>query len=61
MIGYSVFRRVGPFYTVGLLCAGTCNGIVYVVLNKDMRRLVTSFLSNGAPQSTKLFLSTMNN
>ncbi|KAL6744338.1 hypothetical protein Aduo_017284 [Ancylostoma duodenale] len=61
MIGYSIFKRVGPFYTVGLLCAGTCNGIVYVVLNKDMRRLVISFISNGAPQSTKLFQSTVNN
>lgn len=22
MTGYSIFRKIGPFYTVGLLCAG---------------------------------------
>ncbi|KAK6056173.1 hypothetical protein COOONC_06321 [Cooperia oncophora] len=40
MIGYSFFKTVGPFYIVGLLCAGFCNSIVYVVLNRDMRDLV---------------------
>ncbi|RCN24018.1 hypothetical protein ANCCAN_30293, partial [Ancylostoma caninum] len=56
MIGYSISRRLGPFYTFGLLCAGelhhicsgTCNGIVYVVLNQDMRAVFRSFFSEPA-------------
>nr|CDJ97352.1 Hypothetical protein CBG21842 [Haemonchus contortus] len=36
-IGYSIFKFVGPFYIVGLLCAGFCNSILYIVLNKEMR------------------------
>ncbi|EYC13920.1 hypothetical protein Y032_0042g600 [Ancylostoma ceylanicum] len=47
MIGYSIFRRIGPFYTAGLLCAGTCNGIVYIVLNRHMRKIFKSFFSKN--------------
>ncbi|VDO51173.1 unnamed protein product [Haemonchus placei] len=39
MLGYSIFRKVGPFYLTGLLSAGACNAIVYIVLNRDMRDL----------------------
>ncbi|EPB75751.1 hypothetical protein ANCCEY_05179 [Ancylostoma ceylanicum] len=59
MIGYSIFRRIGPFYTVGLLCAGTCNGIVYVMLNRDMRGLFKSFFSNSSASPTTLFQSSI--
>ncbi|EYC13980.1 hypothetical protein Y032_0042g642 [Ancylostoma ceylanicum] len=59
MIGYSIFRRIGPFYTVGLLCAGTCNGIVYVMLNRDMRGLFKSFFSNSSASPTTLFQSSV--
>ncbi|KAK6027490.1 hypothetical protein OSTOST_06478, partial [Ostertagia ostertagi] len=45
MLGYSIFRAVGPFYSVGLLCAGACNSIVYVVLNRDMRNLAKQCLN----------------
>ncbi|ETN73783.1 hypothetical protein NECAME_13435 [Necator americanus] len=45
MIGFSIFKTVGPFYIVGLLCAGACNSIVYVVLNRDMRRLAKNCLT----------------
>ncbi|KAL6744458.1 hypothetical protein Aduo_017390 [Ancylostoma duodenale] len=57
MIGYSISRRLGPFYTLGLLCAGTCNGIVYVVLNRDMRQLFKSFVMVKSSTSTYLFQS----
>ncbi|KIH66800.1 hypothetical protein ANCDUO_02874 [Ancylostoma duodenale] len=60
MIGYSIFRRLGPFYLVGLLCAGTCNGVVYVMLNRDMRGLFKSFFSNRSTSSTSLFQSSSN-
>ncbi|RCN40494.1 hypothetical protein ANCCAN_13552 [Ancylostoma caninum] len=60
MIGYSIFRRLGPFYLVGLLCAGTCNGIVYVMLNRDMRGLFKSFFSSASASSTNLFQSSVN-
>ncbi|ETN86963.1 hypothetical protein NECAME_16027 [Necator americanus] len=59
MIGISIFRKVGPFYTVGLLCAASCNGIVYVVLNSDMRKMARGMLSNQQSSST-LFVSTTN-
>ncbi|KAL6744336.1 hypothetical protein Aduo_017282 [Ancylostoma duodenale] len=61
MIGYSIFRRVDPFYTVELLCAGTCNGLVYVVLNRDMRGLFKSLFSNRSVSSTNLFQSSAYN
>ncbi|EPB75749.1 hypothetical protein ANCCEY_05177 [Ancylostoma ceylanicum] len=60
MIGYSIFRRLGPFYLVGLLCAGTCNSIVYVMLNRDMRGFLKSFFSSNSTSSTNLFQSSAN-
>ncbi|KHJ95824.1 hypothetical protein OESDEN_04222 [Oesophagostomum dentatum] len=45
MIGFSIFKTVGPFYIVGLLCAGACNSIVYVILNRDMRVLAKNCLA----------------
>ncbi|RCN28271.1 hypothetical protein ANCCAN_25983, partial [Ancylostoma caninum] len=56
MIGYSISRRLGPFYTFGLLCAGTCNGIVYVVLNQDMRAVFKSFFSEPAKSVISIHL-----
>ncbi|EYB90670.1 hypothetical protein Y032_0216g2376 [Ancylostoma ceylanicum] len=47
MIGFSIFKTVGPFYIVGLLSAGACNSIVYVVLNKDLRALAKSCITGG--------------
>ncbi|KJH50206.1 hypothetical protein DICVIV_03645 [Dictyocaulus viviparus] len=37
MIVTSTFSIFGPFYIAGLLCAGTFDGILYVIFNKDMR------------------------
>ncbi|KAK5976022.1 hypothetical protein GCK32_007335 [Trichostrongylus colubriformis] len=61
MFGYSIFAKAGPFYIVGLLCAGACNSIVYVVLNRDMRNLAKACLSgrdnitSTSMMSTKIF------
>ncbi|XGW10263.1 hypothetical protein V3C99_012055 [Haemonchus contortus] len=46
MLGYSTFRKVGPFYLTGLLSAGACNAIVYIVLNRDMRDLAKGCFFN---------------
>ncbi|KAL6734935.1 hypothetical protein Aduo_005423 [Ancylostoma duodenale] len=69
MIGFSIFKTVGPFYIVGLLSAGACNSIVYVVLNKDLRAVAKSCiagkgLSTSSSITTRVsmsrFQSTMN-
>ncbi|VDL78277.1 unnamed protein product [Nippostrongylus brasiliensis] len=39
MLGYSIFKNVGPFYIVGLLSAGASNSFIYVLLNRDMRQI----------------------
>ncbi|WKX96638.1 hypothetical protein Q1695_012794 [Nippostrongylus brasiliensis] len=39
MLGYSIFKNVGPFYIVGLLSAGASNSFIYVLLNRDMREI----------------------
>ncbi|KAK6056174.1 hypothetical protein COOONC_06322 [Cooperia oncophora] len=57
MIGYSFFKTVGPFYIVGLLCAGLCNSIVYVVLNRDMRDLVKSCIFHIPATATGMSLT----
>ncbi|KAE9420747.1 hypothetical protein Angca_000353 [Angiostrongylus cantonensis] len=36
---FRICKTVGPYYIVFLLCAGVCNGVVHVVLNKNMRTL----------------------
>ncbi|PIO69517.1 hypothetical protein TELCIR_08654 [Teladorsagia circumcincta] len=60
MFGYSIFTAVGPFYIVGLLCAGFCNSILYITLNREMRELANSFVFNKgeaamrSPTSTKI-------
>ncbi|PIO56369.1 hypothetical protein TELCIR_22232, partial [Teladorsagia circumcincta] len=55
MLGYSIFKTVGPFYIVGLLCAGSCNSIVYVVLNRDMRDLAkTCIFHMPSPTRTSM-------
>ncbi|KHJ83399.1 hypothetical protein OESDEN_16904 [Oesophagostomum dentatum] len=61
MIGYSIFKKIGPFYTVGLLCAGTSNSIIYIVLNRDMRKHAKNMVSEsvGSP-TTKIFQPSFN-
>ncbi|WKX96647.1 hypothetical protein Q1695_012798 [Nippostrongylus brasiliensis] len=39
MLGYSIFKTVGPFYIVGLLSVGASNSFIYVLLNRDMRQM----------------------
>ncbi|WKX96637.1 hypothetical protein Q1695_012793 [Nippostrongylus brasiliensis] len=39
MLGYSIFKTVGPFYIVGLLSVGATNSFIYVFLNRDMRQI----------------------
>ncbi|KAK5984545.1 hypothetical protein GCK32_007652 [Trichostrongylus colubriformis] len=44
ILGSSTFETVGPFYIVGLLCSGTCQSMVYVVLNRDVRKMAKACL-----------------
>ncbi|KAK6733925.1 hypothetical protein RB195_017596 [Necator americanus] len=44
MVGFSIFKIVGPFYITGLLCAGVCNSIVCVALNREIRSLAKGCL-----------------
>ncbi|EYC22305.1 hypothetical protein Y032_0017g3274 [Ancylostoma ceylanicum] len=37
LFGFSLFQYVGPFYLVGLLCAGCSNCIVFMFFNTKMR------------------------
>ncbi|KAJ1357329.1 hypothetical protein KIN20_015462 [Parelaphostrongylus tenuis] len=43
-IGFPVLNVIGPFYIVGLLCAGACNSVVYLALNKEMQELARKFI-----------------
>ncbi|PAV88395.1 hypothetical protein WR25_05988 [Diploscapter pachys] len=45
MIGYSIFRSIGPFYMVAIMAAGAVNIVVYVLINKDFRRLAVKTCS----------------
>ncbi|KJH46071.1 hypothetical protein DICVIV_07881 [Dictyocaulus viviparus] len=45
MIGYSIFRSIGPFYIVGLLCAGACNSFISIALNKNTWRIARDLIS----------------
>ncbi|KAK6051833.1 hypothetical protein COOONC_10662 [Cooperia oncophora] len=53
MLGYSFFKTVGPFYIVGLLCAGVCNSLVYVFLNRDMRDSTENCVFHIAPSAMR--------
>ncbi|RCN47073.1 hypothetical protein ANCCAN_06904 [Ancylostoma caninum] len=37
LFGFSLFQYIGPFYLVGLLCAGCSNCIVFMFFNTKMR------------------------
>ncbi|KJH51377.1 hypothetical protein DICVIV_02391 [Dictyocaulus viviparus] len=39
MVVVSTFGILGPYYFVGLLCAGACNSVIHVVFNSEMRSL----------------------
>ncbi|KJH41296.1 hypothetical protein DICVIV_12727 [Dictyocaulus viviparus] len=64
IMGTSIFGVLGPFSLVGLLCAGGCNSILYLILNKDIRTLArnTCFRANITPiaptMSVKVFSKT---
>ncbi|KJH46070.1 hypothetical protein DICVIV_07880 [Dictyocaulus viviparus] len=45
MIGFSIFRIVGPFYILSLLCVGACNSFIYVGLNRNTRILAINFIN----------------
>ncbi|CAJ0606949.1 unnamed protein product [Cylicocyclus nassatus] len=51
LFGFSLFEYVGPFYLVGLLCAGCMNCIVYALfhsgLKKHLKSLAIEMGSNG--------------
>ncbi|KAF1752922.1 hypothetical protein GCK72_019477 [Caenorhabditis remanei] len=42
LMGYSIFRLVGPFYSASLMASGICNGIIFIGCNGDARRLIAS-------------------
>ncbi|KHJ95232.1 hypothetical protein OESDEN_04829 [Oesophagostomum dentatum] len=37
MIGVSIFRKLGPFYVIGLLSSGACSSIAPFIVNRDIR------------------------
>ncbi|KAE9415645.1 hypothetical protein Angca_000886, partial [Angiostrongylus cantonensis] len=45
MIGFSVFKAVGSFYIFGLLCAGAFNGVIFLVLNKEIRITARKYIT----------------
>ncbi|KAJ1364642.1 hypothetical protein KIN20_024771 [Parelaphostrongylus tenuis] len=49
---------VGPFYLAALLCAGACNNILHVAVNKDMQTLVANCISSKGPTLTSPAKST---
>ncbi|KAK6022404.1 hypothetical protein OSTOST_11904, partial [Ostertagia ostertagi] len=53
LLGYSIFGTVGPFYIVGLLCSGTCHSVMYLVLNRDLRKMAQRCLL-GTDSKTKM-------
>ncbi|KJH50208.1 hypothetical protein DICVIV_03647 [Dictyocaulus viviparus] len=55
----STFNIVGPFYVVGLLCAGTFNSILYVIINEDLRRSASNVFCTKRSLPNK-FVSTVN-
>ncbi|CAJ0601889.1 unnamed protein product [Cylicocyclus nassatus] len=60
MIDYSIFKRVGPFYTVGLLCAATSNAIVHMTLDRDLRMLLNRFVTCSSTAQNRVLPSTVN-
>ncbi|VDK47429.1 unnamed protein product [Cylicostephanus goldi] len=48
LFGYSIFRRVGPSYIVGLFCAATSNAVVHMTSNRDLRTLLKGFIITKA-------------
>ncbi|KAE9415640.1 hypothetical protein Angca_000881, partial [Angiostrongylus cantonensis] len=48
-IGIHVFNVVGPFYIAGLLCAGACNSVLCLALNKEMQEAVKKFITCKGP------------
>ncbi|CAI2352600.1 unnamed protein product [Caenorhabditis sp. 36 PRJEB53466] len=56
LLGFSIFRLFGPFYSASLLSSGICNGIIFIGCNGDARRLMRKksrvhSSSQGAPIS----------
>ncbi|KAJ1357700.1 hypothetical protein KIN20_015895 [Parelaphostrongylus tenuis] len=47
---FRICKTVGPYYIVFLLCAGVCNGVVHVTLNKNIRTMETT-RTNGTWQA----------
>ncbi|WKX94244.1 hypothetical protein Q1695_011474 [Nippostrongylus brasiliensis] len=40
LIGVSYFEQIGPFYLLGVLCAGCSYSVVSLIMNKEMRTLL---------------------
>ncbi|CAD6192304.1 unnamed protein product [Caenorhabditis auriculariae] len=43
-----LFRQLGPFYVIGLLASGICNGLIFLTINPEVRRLAKLILFNSA-------------
>lgn len=55
IIGISLFNYIGPFYALGLLCASCSNSVILLVLNKEMRRFVRTFIRGTNSRASHLF------
>ncbi|CAI79143.1 G-protein coupled receptors family 1 profile domain-containing protein [Caenorhabditis elegans] len=42
LVGFSIFKLLGPFYTACLISSGICNGIIFILCNGDVRQLIRS-------------------
>uniref|UniRef100_A0A8R1I2E8 G_PROTEIN_RECEP_F1_2 domain-containing protein n=1 Tax=Caenorhabditis japonica TaxID=281687 RepID=A0A8R1I2E8_CAEJA len=49
LIGFSVFRLVGPFYSAALMATGICNGIIFICFNTELRGMLTKGRKKWAP------------
>ncbi|CAD6192306.1 unnamed protein product [Caenorhabditis auriculariae] len=48
-----VFKQLGPFYVVGLLSSGICNGLIFATVNREARQ-VAKLVMIGIIESIKI-------
>uniref|UniRef100_A0A1I7V1H8 G_PROTEIN_RECEP_F1_2 domain-containing protein n=2 Tax=Caenorhabditis tropicalis TaxID=1561998 RepID=A0A1I7V1H8_9PELO len=54
LIGYSIFKLVGPFYSASLMASGICNGIIFIGCNGDARRLMSNKPKHSMTQTVSV-------
>ena len=54
VIGLSLFKNLGPFYTFCLLCAGVLNFIIDITLNVQIKRATVACLKGKSDIATPI-------